>query len=110
LDGVIGGWCAQHDLAEVLRVLADAAVPSGKIYDIADIVRDAHYQARGMLEPHRLPDGVALKLPGIVPKLSHTPGAIHWLGPALGAHTEEVLGGLGYTAQEMDRLRADGVI
>jgi formyl-CoA transferase len=110
LDGVIGGWCAQRDLAEVLQILSDAAVPSGKIYDIADIVRDAHYQARGMLEPHQLPDGVELKLPGIVPKLSETPGATRWLGPALGAHTEEVLGGLGYTAQEMDRLRTDGVI
>ncbi len=110
LDGVIGGWCAQHDLAEVLRVLSDAAVPSGKIYDIADIVRDAHYQARAMLETHRLPDGVELKLPGIVPKLSETPGTTRWLGPALGAHTEEVLGALGYTVQEMGRLRADGVI
>lgn len=110
LDGVIGGWCAQHDLADVLRVLSDAEVPSGKIYDIADIVRDAHYQARAMLETHQLPDGVELKLPGIVPKLSETPGATRWLGPALGAHTEEVLGGLGYTAQEMGQLRAGGVI
>ena len=110
LDQVIGGWCAQHELPEVLRVLAQAEVPSGKIYDIADIVRDVHYQVRDMLELHTLPDGAQIKLPGVVPKLSATPGATRWLGPALGAHTEEVLTGLGYTAHDIERLRAEGVV
>ena len=110
LDQVIGDWCAQHELAEVLRVLAQAEVPSGKIYDIADIVRDVHYRARNMLERHTLPDGAQIKLPGIVPKLSATPGTTRWLGPALGAHTEEVLTGLGYTAGDIERLRAEGVV
>jgi len=110
LDQVIGDWCAQHELAEVLRVLAQAEVPSGKIYDIADIVRDVHYQARDMLERHALPDGAQVQLPGIVPKLSATPGATRWLGPALGAHTEEVLAGLGYTACDIERLRDEGVV
>ena len=64
LDGVIAGWCAQHDLDKVLQVLAAAEVPSGKIFDIADIVRDAHYQARGMLEQHRLADGAQLQAAG----------------------------------------------
>jgi formyl-CoA transferase len=91
-------------------VLALAEVPSGKIYDVADIVRDVHYQARGMLETHRLSDGAALKLPGIVPKLSDTPGTTRWLGPALGAHTEEVLRALGYTDPDIEQLRAEGVI
>jgi len=110
LDEVIGAWCAQHDLDRVLQVLASAEVPSGKIYDVADIVRDMHYQARGMLETHRLSDGAALKLPGIVPKLSDTPGSTRWLGPALGAHTDEVLRALGYADQDIERLRTDGVI
>jgi len=110
LDEAIGGWCAQHDLERVLEVLASAEVPSGKIYDVADIVRDVHYQARGMLETHRLSDGAALKLPGIVPKLSDTPGTTRWVGPALGAHTGEVLRALGYADRDIERLRADGVI
>jgi len=110
LDGVIAGWCAQHDLDKVLQVLAAAEVPSGKIFDIADIVRDAHYRARGMLEKHQLPDGAELQLPGIVPKLSDTPGGTRWLGPALGAHTEEVLREFGYTVQAIEQLRADGAI
>ncbi|HTS54205.1 MAG TPA: CaiB/BaiF CoA-transferase family protein [Burkholderiales bacterium] len=110
LDQAIGGWCAQHDLERVLQVLASAEVPSGKIYDIADIARDVHYQTRNMLETQRLPDGATLKLPGVVPKLSDTPGGTRWLGPVLGAHTDDVLRTLGYTDRDIERLRAEGVI
>jgi succinyl-CoA---D-citramalate CoA-transferase len=110
LDQVIGQWCARHDLDQVLELLARAEVPSGKIYDAADIARDVHYAARGMLEQHRLPDGTPIKLPGIVPKLSDTPGGTRWIGPELGAHTEEVLRGLGYTAGDIEALRAAGAV
>ena len=85
-------------------------MPAGRIYDASDIVRDMHYQARGMLEQHRLADGTPIKLPGIVPKLSQTPGTTRWLGPRLGAHTDEVLGQLGYSAQDIAALRKDGVV
>jgi formyl-CoA transferase len=110
LDEVIGAWAAAHDLEEALAALARAEVPAGRIYDASDIVRDMHYQARGMLEQHRLADGTPIKLPGIVPKLSQTPGTTRWLGPRLGAHTDEVLGQLGYSAQDIAALRKDGVV
>ena len=110
LDAVIGGWAAGQDLEAALAVLARAQVPAGKIYDVADIVRDVHYQARGMLEQHRLDDGTPVKLPGVVPRLAATPGGTEWLGPRLGAHTDEVLGGLGYSAQDIAALRQAGAV
>jgi formyl-CoA transferase len=110
LDRVIGDWAAGVDLEQALATLARAEVPAGRIYDIADIVRDVHYQARGMLEQHHLADGTPVKLPGIVPKLGTDPGRTRWLGPALGEHTDEVLSELGYTAADLARLRNEGGI
>ncbi len=110
LDAAIAAWTGEHTLEDVLAVLEQAQVPSGKIYSIADIVADLQYQARGMIERHRLDDGGEILLPGIVPKLSESPGATRWVGPALGAHTDEVLAGLGYTDAERAELRASGVI
>jgi crotonobetainyl-CoA:carnitine CoA-transferase CaiB-like acyl-CoA transferase len=76
---------------------------------VADIVADLQYQARGMVERHKLGEGEVL-LPGIVPKMSVTPGATQWIGPALGEHTEAVLQDAGYGAQELAALRQAGVI
>lgn len=110
LDKVIGDWCAAHDLDRVLEVLAAAQVPSGKIFDIADIVKDLHYKARGMIEESRLPDGAPMKVPGVVPKMAQTPGGTRWLGPGLGEHTGEVLAQLGYDAASIADLKSRGVI
>jgi formyl-CoA transferase len=110
IEKVIADWVGAHDLDEVLAVLERADVPSGKIFDIADIAGDAHYAAREMIREYRLPDGTPVKLPGIVPKLSDTPGDTRWIGPQLGAHTAEVLGALGYGAEEQQELRRRGVI
>lgn len=110
LDEVITAWTIQHDLDEILTILDKAEVPAGKIYDIADIVNDPHYQAREMIRQFRLPDGQLLKLPGIVPKLSRTPGEIRWIGPQLGAHTTEVLSSLGYDEAAQAALKAQEVI
>ena len=104
LDGVIGEWTSRHSLDEVLAVLEKAEVPSGRTYSIADIAADLHYQARGMIERHKLGDGELL-LPGLVPKLSRTPGSTRWIGPRLGEHTDEVLASLGYDAERIAALR-----
>ncbi len=110
LDRAISDWTQRHDLDHVLAVLEKAEVPAGKVYDAADIVKDAHYAARGMLEQHQLPDGKAIKLPGIVPRLSETPGETAWLGPELGAHNAEVLSALGYDEKARKELKEKGVI
>lgn len=110
LDEVITAWTMQHDLDEILTILDKAEVPAGKIYDIADIANDPHYQAREMIRQFQLPDGQPLKLPGIVPKLSRTPGEIRWVGPQLGAHTAEILSSLGYDEAAQAALKAQEVI
>ena len=109
LDAAIGEWTARHDLDRVLEVLERAEVPSGRIYSIADIAADLHYQARGMIERHRLGDR-EVWLPGMVPKLSETPGSTRWIGPRLGEHTDQVLAGAGYAPEAIAELRRRGVI
>jgi crotonobetainyl-CoA:carnitine CoA-transferase CaiB-like acyl-CoA transferase len=110
LDEVICAWTGQHDLQEILQILESAAVPSGRVYTAADIAADPHYLARNMIERHRLPQGAPIDIPGIVPKLSATPGQTKWLGPDLGAHTEEVLASVGIDRAEFERLRVAGTI
>jgi len=90
-------------------VLDKAEVPAGRIYSIADVAADLHYRAREMIERHRLGDAELL-LPGIVPKLSETPGETRWVGPRLGEHTDTVLGEHGFTPAEVESLRARGVV
>ncbi|MFX6949427.1 CoA transferase, partial [Acinetobacter baumannii] len=85
-------------------------VPAGRIYSVADIVSDPHYAAREMILPTELPGDVTVKMPGITPKLSDTPGDVRWSGPTLGQHTDEVLAGLGLEQAEIARLRRVGAV
>ncbi|MDX1653924.1 MAG: CaiB/BaiF CoA-transferase family protein, partial [Candidatus Competibacteraceae bacterium] len=110
LDEAISGWTGQHDLEQVLEALEKADVPNGRIYTAADIYHDPHYRAREMIQPFTLPDGQPIDLPGVVPKLSETPGETRWLGPKLGEHTEEVLASIGIDASELEELRQQGVV
>jgi crotonobetainyl-CoA:carnitine CoA-transferase CaiB-like acyl-CoA transferase len=110
IDAAISQWCSQHSLAEVIELLEAAGVPCGGIYSIADISNDEHFRARDMIQRHYLHDGTPVDMPGIVPKLSVTPGLTKWLGPELGAHTREVLGSIGIQDAEFDALRIRGVV
>lgn len=108
--GVIDAWVAEHDGAQVLAVLEAAEVPASNVYSIADMVTDPQFLAREMIQSATLPDGKAFKMPGIVPKLSATPGDTDWLGPELGAHTDKVLAELGYTPEAVAALRRAGAV
>src|SRR5476651_2849596 len=99
-----------HSIDDVLAALEAAEVPSGRIYSVADIVADPHYQARDMLLSADLPGGLTVKMPGIVPKLSETPGAVNWQGPSLGQHTDAILGDLGLSGADIQRLKTSGVV
>lgn len=110
LDLAIGQWAAKHGVDEIVRTLSEAQVPGGKIYSMADIARDAQYLARDMIREVRLKDGTPLKVPGIVPKLSATPGDIEWNGPDLGEHTLPVLAAHGYSEVEIAGLKGRGAI
>jgi crotonobetainyl-CoA:carnitine CoA-transferase CaiB-like acyl-CoA transferase len=110
LDAAISGWTSANTIANVLAALEETGVPAGRIYSVADIVADPHYQARGMLLQAELPGGARVKMPGIVPKLSDTPGAVRWHGPALGEHTSAVLAELGIAAHEIQRMKDEGVV
>jgi formyl-CoA transferase len=110
LDRAIGTWTAARSIEEVLETMTRARVPAGRIYSAKDIVEDPHYAARGMVEEIVTRDGLALKTPGVVPKLSDTPGAIRTTAPRLGEDTEAVLQRLGYTAEQIAALRAAAVI
>jgi formyl-CoA transferase len=94
IDAAIEAWTGQRPVVEVVAALQAASVPVGRIYTVADIAADPHYRARGMIERVTLRDGLALEVPGVVPKLSRTPGTIPGLAPALGEHTEAVLAAL----------------
>jgi formyl-CoA transferase len=90
IDTAISAWTRRHSLDEALATLGAAEVPVGKIYSAADIDADPHYRERRMIESVALPDGSPVDIPGIVPKLSDTPGHTRWIGPELGAHNQEV--------------------
>ena len=110
IDAAIQAWCGCHSIDQALQTLKAADVPVGKIYSVADMMQDPQFLARAMFEQHRFADGTPIKLPGIVPKLSATPGKTAWLGPELGEHTHEVLAALGYSQTEIDHLRERQVI
>jgi formyl-CoA transferase len=95
IDAAIGAWTRERRVEAVLAALTDAQVPAGRIYTARDIAEDPHYRARGMIQAVTTAEGLTVEVPGIVPKLSATPGSIRRRAPTLGEDTDEVLRGIG---------------
>jgi formyl-CoA transferase len=110
LDEVIGAWTAQRSVDEEMAALDGASVPAGRIYSLADIAADPHYQARGMLDQVHMDDGSTLTVPGIVPKLSATPGRHRRNAPRLGQDSGDVLREIGLTDAQIVALRERGIV
>lgn len=110
IDAAISAYTQQNSLEFVLEAMNAAGVPAGKSYDAADIAQDPHYQARDMILDATLPDGSTVQVPGIVPKLSQTPGQITRPAPELGQHTAEVLEELGIGPAQQADWKARGII
>ena len=110
IDAVIGAWTAQHTVDHVLAALDLAAVPAGRIYTVADIAADPHYQARGMIQQVQMDDGTSLSVPGIVPKLSRTPGSHRRNAPTIGQDTDAVLQDMGLTSAQIQTLKDKGIV
>ena len=110
IDSAIGAWASQRTVDEVLASLDAAAVPAGRIYTVADIAKDPHYQARGMIDHVHMDDGTALAVPGITPKLSRTPGGHRRNAPAIGQDTDAVLREIGLTPAQIQALKDQGIV
>lgn len=111
LDDLIGEWTARQEADTLLAALHEAGVPAGRAFRAQDMLRDPHFAARDDIVRLPHPQFGELAMHNVAPRLSATPGAVRWPGPELGAHNDEVYGGLlGLDAQERERLRADGVI
>ena len=110
IDGAITAWTSAREKSAALKILDEHDVPSGAIYSIADIAADAQYKAREMILNITTRDGYQVDVPGIVPKLSATPGGIRSTAPRLGEDTESVLKRAGVKAETIADLRAKGVI
>lgn len=110
IDAAIEAWTSRLGIDAALDRLTAASVPSGRIYSAKDIAEDPHYRARGVIEKVRSADGLEVDVPGIIPKLSGNPGAIHARGPSLGEHTDAILGQAGLTSEDITALKARGIV
>jgi succinyl-CoA:(S)-malate CoA-transferase subunit B len=111
VDETVAAWTQQFSRTDLMAKCEAEQVPCGPVYAIDEIFEDPHYAERNNILHMTDPRAGALAVPNLVPRLSHTPGKVNWLGPALGAHNDEIYRGLlGLDAAEIERLRADGVV
>jgi crotonobetainyl-CoA:carnitine CoA-transferase CaiB-like acyl-CoA transferase len=110
LDAAIGAWTSSLDSTEVLAVLEKADVPCGPIYSVVDMLKDPHFNARGLFEQVQV-NGAPLTIPAMLPILTATPGRTDWPGPDIGQHNGEILGGLlGLGEADLAALHRDGIV
>lgn len=112
LDRLIEDWTMQHETEDVLSILAEKGVPSGLIYSVKDILKDPQYKERDMIIKREHPVLGEFPMPGIVPKLSRTPGDVKTVGAeSLGQHNEEIYNGLlKYSREKCSELKEKGII
>lgn len=111
VNGIIADWTSTMTRDEALDRCAKAEVPCGPVYGIDEIFEDPHYEARGNILRFEDPRVGTIAIPNVVPRLEGTPGEVRWLGPPLGAHTDEVLSGvLNLDPARIEALRRDGVV
>lgn len=110
IDAAIGAWTQSRSINDVLAQLGTARVPAGRVYTAKDICEDPHYRARDMILAQDTRDGYSVEVPGIVPKLSATPGTIRSSAPRLGDDTDAVLADMGLSSAQIAQLRTQGVI
>jgi formyl-CoA transferase len=110
LDAAISAWTETVSLEDALEQLRAAGVPSGRIYTAKDIAEDQHYRARAVIEKVCGADGLEVEVPGIIPKLSDTPGAIRFRAPVLGEHTDTILGQAGLSQEQIESLKTEGIV
>ena len=110
LDAAIEAWTVGRTVQQVLDALGAARVPAGKVYTVADIAADAHYRARDMILTQKTREGYEVEVPGVVPKLSATPGTVRLPAPRLGEDTDAVLHEMGLSAQQIAQLRNKGIV
>ena len=111
LDELISEWAGRHTAAELDELVNEAGVVCSPVYDASDIYKDDYFRERGLLVPHEDEVHGEMTVPGVVPKLSRTPGSIrHGARWTVGADTQEVLGELGVEGSELAQLREEGVV
>ncbi|OZI17288.1 CaiB/BaiF CoA transferase family protein [Bordetella genomosp. 7] len=110
IDAAIGAWTSDRSIDDVLDAMREAGVPSGRIYNVADIARDPHYRARNAIAEIRGATGVRVEMPAVFPVLSGNPGKVRDRAPTLGEHTDAVLASAGLTEEQREQLRQRGVI
>jgi formyl-CoA transferase len=109
LDQAIGTWAKAITTDKALELLDSVDVPAGRIYTVADIANDPHYRARENIQSIQMRDGSHLEVPGVLPKLSRTPGSIRTLAPTIGQNTGEILKEIGLNDLQIASLKERGV-